>query len=132
MANRVRMVALVAALTVTGWVGLDQVTAAQEPASPKSVEPAGKKKHDAARRVPAYFGQIGLTTEQRATIYGIQGKRLEKIEALEQQIAAEKAEMLAQCEQSLTETQRKLLDNLRRAAAEPAATKTAEAPKPAK
>lgn len=130
MASRLRTVALATALMMLGSVGVAQWAGAQEPTA-RPADPALKRKHDAARRVPAYFGQIGLTTEQRATIYGIQSKRLEKIEALEQQIAAEKAEMLVQCEQSLTEIQRKLLDNLRRAAAEPAAPKTVDA-KPGK
>ena len=109
---------------------------AQEPATPKPAN-AAPKKRDPARRVPPYFGQIGLTTEQRASIYGIQAKRIEKIDALEKQIAAEKGEMLATCEGVLTETQKKLLDNLRKAAAEPGpkppatATRTTEAPKPA-
>ena len=97
--------------------------AAQEPATSKPAAPAAKKK-DPSRRVPPHFGQIGLTTEQRASIYGFQAKRMEKIEALEKQIAAEKAELLADCEGVLNETQKKLLDNLRKAAAEPA-------PKPA-
>ena len=73
-----------------------------------------------------------MTPEQRSTIYSIQGKRQEKIEALEKQIAMEKAEMLAQCEGTLTETQKKLLDNLRRGVTEPAVNKTADTAKPAK
>ena len=132
MANRTGTMTAVMILVLAGGVGSATRTGAQEPAATKAAEPVAKKRHDAARRVPAYFGQIGLTTEQRAGIYAIQGKRLEKIEALEQQIAAEKAEMLAECERSLTETQKKLLDNLRRAAAEPAAPKTADAAKPAR
>jgi hypothetical protein len=108
---------------------------AQEPATSKSPAPAAKKKQDPSRRVPIHFGQIGLTTEQRAGIYGIQSKRHEKIDALEQQIATEKAEMLADCEKMLNETQKKLLDNLRKAATEPApktaaTSRPAEAPKP--
>ncbi len=108
---------------------------AQEPATSKPAAPTAKKKQEPSHRVPNYFGQIGLTTEQRASIYGIQAKRVEKIEALEKQIATEKAEMLAECEGVLTETQKKLLDNLRKAAAEPASkpaapSKPAETPKP--
>ena len=91
---------------------------AQEPA-PKAATPPAKKKQEPSRRVPAYFGQIGLTTEQRASIYGIQGKRIDKIESLEKQIAAEKSEMISECEAVLNETQKKLLDNLRKAASEP-------------
>ena len=132
MSNRFRTVAVAAAMAILGLMTLDRVTAAQDPAPAKPPEPVVKKKHDAARRVPAYFGQIGLTTEQRAHIYGIQSKRLEKIEALERQIAAEKADMLAQCEGTLTEIQRKLLDNLRRAAAEPVTTKTVDTTKPSR
>ena len=131
MTRRVGAVAVATSLTVLGLLAVDQrPIAAQEPAAAKPADPA-KKKHDAARRVPAYFGQIGLTTEQRANIYGIQGKRMEKIEALERQIAVEKADMLVECEATLTETQKKLLDNLRRAAAEPA-PRTVEAARPAK
>ncbi len=104
---------------------------AQEPASaPKPAATAPRKKADPAHRVPDYFGQIGLTTEQRASIYNLQGKRIEKIDALKKQIAAERAEMLAECEGVLTETQRKLYDNLRRVAAESNA-RPAEVPKPA-
>jgi hypothetical protein len=108
---------------------------AQEPASSKSAAPVPKKKQDPSRRVPSYFGQIGLTTEQRASIYGFQARRIEKIDALEKQVAAEKAGMLADCEGVLNETQKKLLDNLRQAAAEPApktapSSRPAEAPKP--
>ncbi len=135
MIIRIRAVAAATALTLTlmTLVASDPGIKAQEPPSTKPAEKPTesipKKKQDPARRVPPYFGQIGLTTEQRSTIYGIQGKRHEKIEALEQQIAAEKAEMLAQCEATLTETQKKLLDNLRRAAAEPSTTKSVGAPK---
>jgi hypothetical protein len=102
---------------------------AQEPASKPAAAPA-KKKQDPSRRVPTYFGQIGLTTEQRTSIYEIQAKRREKIDALEKQIAAEKAGMLADCEAVLNETQKKLLEALRKAAADPA-PKPADAPKPA-
>ena len=108
--------------------------AAQEPAGSKSATAPAKKKQDPSRRVPPYFGQIGLTTEQRASIYGYQAKRNEKIDALEKQIAAEKADLLAECEGVLNETQKKLLDNLRKAAVEPAskpvAAKPPEATKP--
>ena len=92
--------------------------AAQEPGAPKADAPTAKKKQEPSRRVPPYFGQIGLTAEQRASIYAVQTKHQEKIDALEKQIATEKAAMLAACENVLNETQKKLLDNLRHAAAE--------------
>ena len=107
---------------------------AQEP-STKTV--AARKQ---VRRVPDHFGQIGLTSEQRTNIYGIQTRRFEKIDALEKQIAQERSEMLSECEGILTETQKKLLENLRKAATETRAgtsrkpsdpPKTDEKPKPA-
>ena len=119
MTIRIRAAAAMSALTVLGLVGSIGQIGAQEAATAKPAEPVVKKR-DAARRVPDYFGQIGLTTEQRANIYGIQNKRYDKIEALEQEIATQKAEMMAECEGTLTEIQKKLLDNLRRAASEPA------------
>src|SRR5581483_9034065 len=67
---------------------------AQEPGTPKGDAPAAKRKY----RVPDYFGQIGLTDQQRASIQAIQVKRHEKIDALEKQVAAEKAALLAECE----------------------------------
>jgi hypothetical protein len=115
--NRLGAVGLgLVAVVLMGWLP----TEAQEPATPKPAAPNVKKKQDRSHRVPDYFGQIGLTEQQRSSIYGFQAKRYEKIEALEKQIAAEKAEMLADCEGVLNETPKKLLENLRRAAAEPA------------
>ena len=50
---------------------------AQEPKVPPSetkTKPApAKRSFDSARRVPVYFGQLGLTDEQRESIYKIQG-----------------------------------------------------------
>jgi Spy/CpxP family protein refolding chaperone len=103
--------------------------AAQDPATTKPATGPAQKKQ--IRRVPDYFGQIGLTPEQKTNIYAVLNKRMDKIEALEKQIAAERAEMLTECEAVLNETQKKLLDNLRKAAAEPkSTTKPADAPKP--
>jgi Spy/CpxP family protein refolding chaperone len=125
MSIRKRTVAVafgLAAMLLMGQLPL----AAQEPAPAKSAAPITKKQ-DRSRRVPSYFGQIGLTTEQRASIYAIQAKRFEKIEALEKQIATEKTELLADCEALLTETQKKLIENLRKAASEPTPKPTASA-----
>jgi hypothetical protein len=101
--------------------------ASQEPANPKSTPPV-KTKQDPSHRVPFYFGQIGLTPEQRTSIYGIQAKHASKIEALERQIAEEKAGTLAECEGVLTDVQKKLVENLRSARTK-TASKTSDAPK---
>jgi hypothetical protein len=125
--NRTGAVALgLLAIVLMGRLPL----AAQEPAPTKSAPPAQKKQ---IRRVPDYFGQIGLTPEQRTSIYVVLNKRHEKIDALEKQIATERAAMLNECEVVLNETQKKLLDNLRKAASEPKPnplSKPAEALKP--
>jgi hypothetical protein len=91
--------------------------AAQEPSKEKPTPPPAQKKQ--AHRVPDYFGKIALTPEQKNNIYAVVDKRQEKIEALEKQIATERAEMMLECEALLNETQKKLLDNLRKAASEP-------------
>jgi hypothetical protein len=95
---------------------------AQEPSAKKSTEkaapapasaPAAKKKGDPSRRVPAYFGQVGLTSEQRESIYKIRKSHQDKIDALKKQITDAEAKSLAECEAVLTDTQKKLVENLR-------------------
>jgi hypothetical protein len=117
MTIRKRTGAVLVGLAITLLMGRWPLDA-QEPGPQKPAAPVARKKQDPAHRVPAYFGKIGLTTEQRAGIYSLQAKRFEKIDALEKQIATERAEMLAECEGVLNETQKKLLENLRRAASE--------------
>ena len=91
--------------------------AAQVPKADPPAEPA-KKAFDPSRRVPAYFGQIGLTLEQREAIYGLNGKHQAKIAELQKQIAKIRLEMLAESEIQLTPPQKELLANLRRVADE--------------
>lgn len=93
---------------------------AQDPATAKQTTPA-KKKQEVPRRVPDYFGQIGLTPDQKTNIYAIQAKHQEKIQALELAIANHKAELLNESEKVLTDVQKQLLADLRKAANEPAA-----------
>ncbi len=76
------------------------------------------KRPEVSRRVPTYFGQIGLTPEQKERIYTLLGKHQEQIEALETQIAEAKAQALRDCEAVLTDAQRELLEHRRRAAAQ--------------
>jgi Spy/CpxP family protein refolding chaperone len=83
---------------------------AQEPSPPKAPRVGG-----AVRRVPRYFGKVGLTTEQRETIYKVIAEHQTKIEALEAQIAEAKAKMMKECEDVLTETQKQLLEQHRAA-----------------
>ena len=87
-----------------------------KPAPAAAPAPAAKPKADPSRRVPNHFGQVGLTPEQRESIYKIRKAQHEKIEALRAQIAEVESKSMVECEAVLTETQRKLLENLRAAA----------------
>jgi Spy/CpxP family protein refolding chaperone len=86
---------------------------AQEPKA-KS-KPAAKG--DPARRVPDYFGQIGLTAEQRESIYKIQGTHQARIDELEKEIDDIRAKSLSECEAVLTDTQKQMLEQRRKDAA---------------
>ena len=65
------------------------------------------------RRVPNYFGQVGLTTDQREQIYTIREEYARKLADLVRQLEEAKGEELAKCEGVLTESQKKLLDQIR-------------------
>jgi hypothetical protein len=104
-----------AAVVASGTIALP----AQEPAPGNSTgpvkSPATKRVVDPSRRVPSFFGQIGLTAEQKEAIYKVRGKHQQKIDDLEKQVATIQAEMLAECTSLLTEPQKKMLDYRREA-----------------
>jgi Spy/CpxP family protein refolding chaperone len=102
---------------------------AQEPKVPpssdtKTTHVPAKRSFDPARRVPTYFGQLGLTNEQRESIYKVQGKHMPKIEALEKQIAEIRAQSLTECEGILTASQKQILEQRRESGARPGASRT--------
>jgi hypothetical protein len=95
----------------------------QEPSekpAPKAGGPAAKRPADPARRVPDLFGQLGLTNEQRESIYKIRAKHLVKIEELRKQLAEANKTMLEECETVLTDSQKQLLDQREKIAREAA------------
>jgi hypothetical protein len=92
---------------------------AQEPATSQSSKvgaPSARRNSDPTRRVPDFFGQIGLTPVQRETIYKIRGTHQARIDELEKQVVEIQAQMLVECEGVLTDTQRQLLTQRRAAA----------------
>jgi hypothetical protein len=99
---------------------------------------AAGKGYDAARRVPPYFGQVGLSAEQREAIYKIRAQHLGRIETLQQQIEQEESQMMTESEAVLTDAQRRLLEDRRGSArdrsraapkdADPGSTKPASGP----
>lgn len=86
------------------------------------------KVESTAKRMPAYFGQIALTLEQRAKIVEIQRGRVRRLAELQKEIAAVKKEILSESETVLTPAQKELLDHLRRAKAEQSKKSAASAP----
>jgi len=99
-------------------------------APPSGPPRAVRKPSDPSRRVPPFFGQVGLTPEQRAEIYKARAKHLQRIDDLEKQFDQVRGAMLAECEGLLNETQKQMLDSRRRADAEKrkARARTARAP----
>ena len=101
------------------FVAVGTSSSGQVPAEKGATPPSKAKADGAAKkstnnpRVPDYFGQIGLSNEQRDGIYKIRKEHLDKIEALRKQIQEQEESSLHQCEALLTETQQKLLKNLR-------------------
>jgi Spy/CpxP family protein refolding chaperone len=122
----------VSAAALTMIVSSNLPLGAQEPrsgsqADSKTKAKGAKKAFDPARRVPAYFGQLGLSDEQRESIYKVQGKHMPKIDALEKQIEQVRGEMLRECEAVLTPEQKKLLEQRRAAGAESRSRKASPA-----
>ncbi|MER3416781.1 MAG: hypothetical protein C4297_11295 [Gemmataceae bacterium] len=65
-------------------------------------------------RLPPNFGKLGLSEEQRQQIYKIQDDFDRKIEELQAQIKKLRADRDKAIEAVLTDTQRKVLEELRR------------------
>jgi hypothetical protein len=77
-----------------------------------------KRTVDPTRRVPYYFGQLGLSDAQKESIYKIQAKHQPQFEALEKQLEELRAGMVKECESVLTDAQRTMLNERRTSAAE--------------
>jgi hypothetical protein len=95
--------------------GPDERPAAQEtvPAAETPAVPAGPKTYPPFRRVPSFFGQVGLSDQQRSEIYVLRGRYRAEIYELERQIEELKRKEITECETILTDSQRKLLNQLR-------------------
>jgi hypothetical protein len=92
-----------------------------------------KRAFDPTRRVPDYFGQLGLSAAQKESIYKIRAKHQPKIDALEHQLEELRSEMVKDCESVLTDAQKKMLTERRANAAEARAKRSAASdatPKP--
>jgi Spy/CpxP family protein refolding chaperone len=125
-----RLLAIAVSATALTFVSSGLRLGAQETSTSKSQSKSktAVAKKDGTRRVPAYFGQLGLSETQRESIYKVQAKHRPTIEDLEKRLEDAHASVLKDCEKVLTPAQKTSLERLRKDAAEKrkAATKDME------
>lgn len=71
-----------------------------------------KKQRKIRRRLPNYYGQVGVSPAQREKIYSIQATYREKLEELEKQLLALREQQDMEIEAVLTDEQRERLKQL--------------------
>lgn len=79
---------------------------------------AARTPPDPTHRVPAYFGSLGLSDEQKERIYAVEGKYLPQIQELQKKVEGLRERMMADCEDVLTPAQKKVLSEARKTAAD--------------
>lgn len=99
-----------AAAFVAACLAFNAPTLAQQAKAPAKAE-AKKAPAKPRGRLPAYFAQV-VTQQQREQIYTLQKPIMEKIDALEEQIAALKAQLDRESRALLTPEQLKRIDEL--------------------
>lgn len=62
--------------------------------------------------LPTYYGQLGLTDEQKQKVYGVRNKAEEEINKLEAQIKALREKSTKDCHEILTTEQKKKLEDI--------------------
>lgn len=94
-------------------------------------KPAVSKSTETARRkpLPSFYGQIGVTDNQRAQLYSVQDSYEVTLEKLRQELKSMTAERDAKLEAILTPGQRTRLKELREAAKRKSAERAAAASK---
>jgi hypothetical protein len=111
------LVSAAAMTMLSGGLPLIAQESGKVPAEAQAKKTA-KRAPDPTRRVPDYFAQIGLSDDQRESIYKIRAKHQPRIDELEKQLVEARAQMVRDCETVLTETQKKMLNERRAGAAE--------------
>ena len=85
-------------------------------AQKKAEKSSSSSKKTFRRRVPNYYGQIGLAKKQRERIYAIQKGYFDEINALEEKIEALEQQRDTEFYGVLSDAQKKILGQLREAA----------------
>jgi Spy/CpxP family protein refolding chaperone len=102
-----RLLTLTAIFSLSAFIVM-QVSTAQDPKPGTKEEPKTKAKG----QLPMYWGQIGLSDEQKQKVYTIQNKHNEEIDKLEAQIKAIKEKMAKERGEVLTADQKKKLEDI--------------------
>jgi Spy/CpxP family protein refolding chaperone len=113
----------VASLLFLGTLPLAAQQAPPSSPSAKTEAPAAKATNTSPRRVPNYFGQLGLSPEQKDSIYKVVAKHQSRIEELKKELAEANDKMVQECESLLDDAQKKSLEARRTAAADAAKAK---------
>jgi hypothetical protein len=87
---------------------------AEKPSAKAAKESTGKSRTKTAskegrKRLPRYYGKLGLSDGQREKIYSIQAKHESEIDKLEKQLADAKAKQDSECRKVLNADQKKQL-----------------------
>jgi hypothetical protein len=94
------------------------VRAQESGTSRTQAKSSAAKKADSSRRVPRYFGDLGLSDTQRERIYRIQARHQPKIDDLEKQLEDARAALIKDCEKELTASQKTALERRRKEASD--------------
>lgn len=82
---------------------------ASKEAAAKSADKGAATAKDGKRRLPRYYGRLGLSEAQREKIYGVQSQYESDIDKLEKQLADLKSRQEADCRKVLNADQKKQL-----------------------
>jgi Spy/CpxP family protein refolding chaperone len=82
---------------------------AQDPAPEKPAAPAAKSARPFRGRLPNFWSKIGLTEQQKQRIYAHQLEVRPKLEELERQLEAVRAELREKMEKELSDSQKQEL-----------------------
>jgi hypothetical protein len=93
-------------------------------------DPVAVQEDEPSRRLPTYYGRLGLSDEQREAVYGLQASYGEQIDALLTQIEELRATRDAEMEALLTPGQKLRLQEMREEARRNADAETGDAGSP--
>jgi hypothetical protein len=124
-------VALALAVSIANSEEKGTAKDAEKPSAKATKESTGKSRTKTAskegrKRLPRYYGKLGLSEGQREKIYGIQAKHESEIDKLAKQLADAKAKQEGECRKVLNADQKKQLSEAIEAGKSKAAKADAE------